>query len=154
MTLQEMKKKVLGLIEELNPNSELLTDDPDISTKINEVINQLMFEMARMKKLPRYVKLEVSAGDTIEFADIEKKCGNEIYQVALVTGVNYIPRADGTVCEGGDHSGRKRRLDVLGRDLCAAGAKPRHRLPAAFGRGLRQILRASPRRYLRTPDGR
>ena len=43
MTLAEMKKKVLGLIEELNPDSELLTDDPDIATKINEVINQIMF---------------------------------------------------------------------------------------------------------------
>ena len=97
MTLLEFKKKVLGMIEELNPDSELLTDDPDISTKINEVINQLMFEMARMKKLPRYVKLEVSEGDTIEFSDIEKKAGNEIYQVALISGVNYVPRADGTV---------------------------------------------------------
>lgn len=97
MTLLEFKKKVLGMIEELNPDSELLTDDPDISTKINEVINQVMFEMCRMKKLPRYVKLEVSEGDTIEFADIEKKAGNEVYQVSLITGVNYIPRADGTV---------------------------------------------------------
>ena len=37
MTLEEMKKKVLGLIEELNPESKLLTDDPDIATKINSV---------------------------------------------------------------------------------------------------------------------
>ena len=43
MTLLELKKKVLGLIEELNPLSDLLTDDPDISTKINDVINQIMF---------------------------------------------------------------------------------------------------------------
>ena len=97
MTLQEMKKKVLGLIEELNPKSELLTDDPDISTKINDVINQIMFEMVRMKKIPKYVELEVSEGDTIEFADIEKKCGYEIYQIALVSGVDYVPKADGTV---------------------------------------------------------
>ena len=41
MTLLEMKKKVLALIEELNPNSEFLTDDPDIATKINEVINSI-----------------------------------------------------------------------------------------------------------------
>ena len=52
MTLKEMKQKVLGLIEELNPNSELLTDDPDIATKINDVINQVIFELVRMKKLP------------------------------------------------------------------------------------------------------
>jgi hypothetical protein len=97
MTLLEMKKKVLGLIEELNPNSELLTDDPDISTKINDVINQIMFELARMKKIPKYVELEVSEGDTIEFADIEAECGYEIYQISLVAGVNCKYKADGTV---------------------------------------------------------
>lgn len=97
MTLLEMKKKVLGLIEELNPNSELLTDDPDIATKINEVINQVMFELARNKKIPKYVEMDVSAGDLIEFADIEKECGYEIYQIKLVCGVNYTPKADGNV---------------------------------------------------------
>lgn len=97
MTLLEMKRKVLGLIEELNLNSELLTDDPDISTKINDVINQVMFDLVRMKKIPKYVELEVSAGDVIEFADIEKECGYEIYQVSLISGVNNTPRANGTV---------------------------------------------------------
>lgn len=97
MTLLEMKKKVLGLIEELSPDNELLTEDPDIATKHNEVINQIMFELARIKKIPKYVEIEVSAGDVVEFADIEKECGYEIYQVALVGGVNYSPRANGTV---------------------------------------------------------
>ena len=54
MKLNEMKKKVLGLIEELNPNNSVLTDDPDIATKINDVINQIMFELARLKKIPKY----------------------------------------------------------------------------------------------------
>lgn len=97
MTLLEMKKKVLGMIEELNPNSELLTDDPDLSTKINEVINQVIYELARMRKIPRYVELEVKEGDIIEFADIEKKAGNEIYQVNLISGVEYEVKANGTV---------------------------------------------------------
>ena len=97
MTLFEMKKKVLGLIEELNPNSEYLTDDPDISAKHNEVINQVMFELARMKKIPKYVEMAVSAGDIIEFADIEKECGYEVYQINLVCGVDYTPKANGTV---------------------------------------------------------
>lgn len=92
-----MKKKVLALIEELNPNSELLTDDPDISAKINEVTNQILYELARMKKISKYVEMEVSEGDLVEFADIEKACGYEIYQVAMVGGVNYIPKANGTV---------------------------------------------------------
>lgn len=97
MTLLEMKKKVLALIEELNPYSEFLTDDPDISAKINEVTNQIMFELARMKKIPKFVELEVSAGDVVEFADIEKECGYEIYQIALVSGVPCSHKADGTI---------------------------------------------------------
>ena len=97
MTLLEMKKKVLGLIEELNPDSEYLTDDPDIQAKINSVINQIMFELARLKKLPKYVELEVKEGDVIEFADIEKECGYAIYQVSVICGVNYTPKANGTV---------------------------------------------------------
>lgn len=93
----EMKKKVLGLIEELNPNSEFLTDDPDIAAKYNEVTNQVMYELARMKKIPKYVEMAVNAGDLIEFADIEKECGYEIYQINLVGGVNYAPKANGTI---------------------------------------------------------
>lgn len=99
-----MKKKVLGLIEELNPNSELLTDDPDISTKINDVINQIMFELVRFKKIPMYVELAVSAGDLVKFEDIEKECGYEVYQLGLVSGVNYVLKANGTIIkilEGG-----------------------------------------------------
>ncbi len=97
MTLKEMKKKVLGLIEELNPLSEYLTDDPDISTKINDVINQILYELARFKKIPKYIEMEVSEGDVIDFAAIEKECGYEIYQIDLVCGVRYVPKANGTV---------------------------------------------------------
>ena len=97
MNLYEMKKKTLGLIEELNPNSELLTDDPDISTKINYVINQVMFELARIKKIPKYVEMAVTEGDIITFEDIEKECGYEIYQINSVNGVKYIPKANGTI---------------------------------------------------------
>ena len=97
MTLGEMKKKVLSLIEELNPLSEYLTDDPDIQAKINEVINQIMFELARYKKIPKYVEIPVSAGDVLEFADIERAGGYEVYQIDIITGVRYVPKASGTV---------------------------------------------------------
>ena len=97
MTLLEFKKTVLGLIEELNPNSELLTDDPDIAAKINSVINLVMFELARMKKIPKYVELAVTKGDLITFETIEKECGYEIYQLGTVGGVAYSPKAEGTV---------------------------------------------------------
>lgn len=97
MTLKEMKIKALGLIEELNPDSEYLTDDPDISTKINEVINQIMFELARFKKIAKYIEMAVQAGDKIEFADLEKECGYEIYQISMVQGVNFDFKANGTM---------------------------------------------------------
>jgi hypothetical protein len=97
MTLLEMKKKVLGLIEELNPNSEHLTDDPDISTKLNDVINQIMFELVRMKKIPKYLEMEVTKGDLITFEDIEKECGYSVYQVSKFGGVHNEPKADGTI---------------------------------------------------------
>ena len=92
-----MDKKVLSLIEELNPNSEYLTDDPDIQAKKRYVTNQIMYELARIKKIPKYVELKVSAGDIIDFSDIEKECGYEIYQLNHVCGVDYVPKASGTV---------------------------------------------------------
>ena len=97
MTLLDMKRNVLGLIEELNPDSEYLTDDPDIATKMNYVINQIMFELARIKKIPKYVEIDVSKGDLITFEDIEKECGYEVYQLGTVGGVAYSPKASGTV---------------------------------------------------------
>lgn len=97
MILKEFKEKVLGMIEELNPNSALLTDDPDIATKFNAVTNQIMYELARMKKIPKYVELQVSKGDTVTFADIETACGYEVYQLGTICGVNYTPKANGTV---------------------------------------------------------
>ena len=97
MTLDEMKKKALGLIEEVSPDNPNLTEDPDIAAKINDVINQIMYEVARMKKLPKYVEMPVSKGDTVTFQDIEKACGYEVYQLGTVCGVNYTPKANGTV---------------------------------------------------------
>lgn len=97
MNLLEMTKKALALIEELNPNSEYLTDDPDILAKRNYVTNQVMYELARIKKIPKYVEINVTAGDLITFEDIEKECGYEVYQLGTVGGVLYAPKASGTV---------------------------------------------------------
>lgn len=97
MTLGEMKRKYLALIEELNPLSDQLTDDLDIANKQNAVTNQIMFELARFKKIPKYVEVKVESGDTLDFADIEKVCGYEIYQIDLVCGVRYVPKANGTI---------------------------------------------------------
>lgn len=104
LTKLEMKKKYLALIEELNPNSEQLTDDPDIAAKQDEVINQIMFELARIKKIPKYIEMVVKAGDIIDFDVLEAECGYAIYQLGSVGGIVFTPKANGTVLkvrEGG-----------------------------------------------------
>lgn len=97
MKLNEMKKKVLALIEELNPNSEALSDDPDIVTKLEDVITQIMFELSRFKKIPDYVEMEVKEGDLIRFEDITDMSDYEVYQINLLSGVAYELKAQGTV---------------------------------------------------------
>lgn len=99
MTLLEMKKKVLGMIEELNPESKFLTDDPDIATKFHDVTNQVMFELARLKKIPKYVEMDVESGQRLTFADIESEVGYEIYQLGTVAGVAHRYKADGTIVQ-------------------------------------------------------
>lgn len=97
MTLIEMKKKILGLIEELNPDSPSLTDDPDIEAKLIEVINQVMSELARMKKIPVYLEMDVGEGDLVDFATIGKKCGKSVYQLGTISGVEHTFKANGTI---------------------------------------------------------
>lgn len=97
MTLSEFKKKVLALIEELDPNSEQLTNDPDIAAKLHEVINQVMFELVRMKKLPGYVEIPVKEGDLVTFDTIERYGKYEVYQIGTVKGVAVDYKAQGTV---------------------------------------------------------
>ena len=97
MTLQEMKRKALVLIEEYDPDSASLTADDDIENKMNDVINQIMFEICRIKKIPKSVEFEVTAGERIDFDRLEAEVGYAIYQVSLVTGVGYETRGDGTI---------------------------------------------------------
>lgn len=97
MTLTEMKKKVLGMIEELDVDETSLTSDQDIETKLNDTINQVMFELARMKKIPDYVEIEVQEGDLVRFEDIATASGFEVYQLDKVRGTAYELKANGTI---------------------------------------------------------
>ena len=97
MTYEEMQKKYLSLIEEVNPDSEYLTDDPDLAAKQVEVTNQVMFELARFKKIPKYVEIPVTKGQTVTFEDIGNECGYEVYQIKMAGGVGHVSKADGTV---------------------------------------------------------
>ena len=83
MTLEEMKNKVLSLIEEINKESEFLTDDPDILSKLNHVINQIQNEISRIKKIPGKIKKEVEKDEEINIEDLDEN----IYQLNIVRGV-------------------------------------------------------------------
>lgn len=78
MTLLEIKKKVLQLIEEISDNANL-TDDPDIKAKLNSVINMVQFELARMKKIPAFVQREVKAGEVVDMNTLDN-----FYQLRLI----------------------------------------------------------------------
>lgn len=109
MTLLEMKKKVLALIEEIVDNPEnatiiSLTNDPDIEAKLNYVINQIQYELSRIKKIPDYLEIEVKEGDILRFRNITEATqtednpdGYEVYQLDIVRGIEYDYKADGTI---------------------------------------------------------
>lgn len=96
-TLGEAKKQTLALIEELNPDSVLLTDDPDIQAKINYVFNQVQFELARMRKLAKYIELPVTKGMVVTFDVLSEECGKDVYQLGTIKGVEHDIKANGTM---------------------------------------------------------
>jgi len=78
MTLLEIKKKVLQLIEEISDDTNL-TNDPDIKAKLNSVINQVQFELARMKKIPAYKEVEVKEREVFDMNTLDN-----FYQLRLL----------------------------------------------------------------------
>ena len=85
MTLTEMKKQVLSLIEEINNDSDLLTDDPDISNKINYVINQIQNELSRIKKIPARETIIVKKDQMEDLNDLV----DNFYQLNIIKGVKH-----------------------------------------------------------------
>lgn len=97
VTLGDMKRKVLALIEELEEGAEGMTKDVDIRVKFNDVANQILYELARLKKIPRYVEMAVDAGDVVQLSDISAECGREVFQLGNIGGADCRLRASGTV---------------------------------------------------------
>lgn len=89
MTLKEQKYKVLALIEELNPESELLTDDPDISAKINSVINEIQYELCRLKKIPSKFTYDATEEKTLILTSMPY-----FYQLKEVSTPDYVIKGD------------------------------------------------------------
>jgi hypothetical protein len=95
MKLSDIKKKTLSLIEEIDTEEKSLTKDPDIANKLNYVINQVQYELSRVKKIPAYVEKEVLVNDLITFKDIDAI--NDVYQISIVKGAEFEYKADNTI---------------------------------------------------------
>lgn len=85
MTLEQMKNKVYSMIEEYDENADDLTQDSDLATKMNGVINQIQNELARYKKLNASITMEVTEGQEINVSDIAR----DIYQVNVIRDVDF-----------------------------------------------------------------
>jgi len=85
MTLEEMKIKVYSLIEEYAEDEDNLTEDEDYAAKINDVINQIQNEVARIKKIPGNTTLNVTKGEIKKFTDI----ASDLYQLSSIKDVEY-----------------------------------------------------------------
>lgn len=66
MTLAQMKKKALALIEEIDEAHEAFTSDPDIEKKLNTVIQQIQMEVCRIKKVAAYTTEEIEADELFD----------------------------------------------------------------------------------------
>ncbi len=98
MTLDQMKKKVLKLIEEYDESQEIhFTEDEDIQNKLNDVINQIQYELSRIKKIPRYAEINVIENQLMNFNDLKDVIGNDIYQIDMIRGPRYKLKASGTI---------------------------------------------------------
>lgn len=85
MTLKEMKQRVLSLIEEIDNNHELLTDDVDIQNKINFVIDAKNHELARIKKIPAIEHVDVKEDQEFNLKDDL----DNFYKLNSISGVKY-----------------------------------------------------------------
>lgn len=90
MTLEEMKIKTYSLIEEYNEDSDDLTEDNDLATKMNSVINQIQNEICRYKKINAFITKEVKKGDIMTLTDIDEN----IYQLNIIKDVDYEQLSD------------------------------------------------------------
>lgn len=84
MTLLEMKRKVLALIEEINDVDRATTSDPDIEAKLPYVINQIQNELARMKKITAKTTRVVTTDESLDLTTLDN-----FYQLNVIRGVDF-----------------------------------------------------------------
>ena len=87
MTLGENKKIALALIEEFSPNNPLLTDDEDISTRLNLIYSPNYQKLSQEKKIIKTKILKEIIGSTEEGFE-EYSLPSNMYQLRKVIALN------------------------------------------------------------------
>lgn len=88
MTLGENKKITLGLIEEYSKTNPLLTDDDDISTRLNYVYSTSYQELSEKKKIIKTKTLKEISDDEIEEGYTEYTLPSNMYQLKNIIALD------------------------------------------------------------------
>lgn len=97
MTLGDIKKRTLALIEALDTSLDLLTDDVDFQKKINYCVDQVQTELAQIKPIVK--KESYTATDD----DLDFSLPDNFYQVEKLTTNYYIYDGNIVFDEAGDY---------------------------------------------------
>lgn len=87
MTLRDNKKITLALIEEYSPNNSLLTDDEDISTRLNFIYATNYQELSQVKKILKTKVLKNITGET-EKGFEEISLPSDMFQFKRIVGLD------------------------------------------------------------------
>ena len=85
MTAKEMKIKTFSLIEEYYPEHKELADDQDVKYKINGVINSIMLDLMKYRKIPdKYSFTITKTNKSLAFSSIPN-----FYQLDSILDIDY-----------------------------------------------------------------
>lgn len=85
MTAKEMKIKTFSLIEEYYPERAELADDQDVIYKINGVINSIMLDLMKYRKIPAKYSCELKENNTsLALSSIP-----DFYQLNTIPDIEY-----------------------------------------------------------------
>nr|DAO70511.1 MAG TPA: hypothetical protein [Caudoviricetes sp.] len=87
MTLEENKKIALALIEEYSPNNIYLTDDEDISNRLNLVYSPAYQELSQIKKILKTIIIREIEGD-IPKEVLKYELPDDMYQFKQIVGID------------------------------------------------------------------
>ncbi len=83
MTLEEVIKKIVKLIEEYDSEGENYTSDKDIETKIKESIDDIQVELSQIKKIPTLLIVELDGENNV----IDKP--KDMYRIKRIRECNF-----------------------------------------------------------------